>query len=106
MPANARPRVRAVVPDADATAGELLGAVARVVQGFGARIAADLRQRRSGASAPLQQPPKQQKPHRVAGAGANVSHKDKWGDTPLGQATINGHEEIRKILLSIGVWRR
>ena len=35
-------------------------------------------------------------------AGADVAHKDKWGDTPLGEATTNGHEAVAALLRAAG----
>ena len=35
-------------------------------------------------------------------ASADVTHKDKWGDTPLGEATTNGHEEVVALLRAAG----
>ena len=35
-------------------------------------------------------------------ASADVTHKDKWGDTPLGEATSNGHEDVVELLRAAG----
>ena len=38
----------------------------------------------------------------LLGAGANVSHVDKWGDTPLAEATSNGHDSVAALLRAAG----
>lgn len=35
-------------------------------------------------------------------AGADVSHKDKWGDAPLSEAVSKGHESAAELLRAAG----
>ena len=35
-------------------------------------------------------------------AGADVAHKDKWGDSPLSEAVSNSHEEAAGLLRAAG----